>query len=126
MKLLRTKHVVELTGLSRMTIYRMEKSGSFPARRQLGSNSVAWIEDDVAAWVRDRPSPSRRPIQQNAPAQRATPSGSGRQSMHRAKSRGIQRSLSFDGAQSRSPSSPTEKSLAEPLPQIGNATPESL
>jgi prophage regulatory protein len=57
MRLLRTKQVVELTGLSRMTIYRLEKSGVFPARRQLGSNSVAWIEEDVADWVGSRPVP---------------------------------------------------------------------
>lgn len=38
-----------------MTIYRMERDGRFPARRQLGENSVAWLEDDVMAWVRDRP-----------------------------------------------------------------------
>ncbi len=55
MRLLRTKQVVELTGLSRMTIYRLEKSGAFPARRQLGSNSVAWLEEDVSAWVGSRP-----------------------------------------------------------------------
>lgn len=59
MKLLRTKQVVQLTGLSRMTIYRLEKSGTFPARRQLGLNSVAWLEDDVAAWVGTRPRPGR-------------------------------------------------------------------
>jgi prophage regulatory protein len=57
MRLLRTKQVVELTGLSRMTIYRLEKSGAFPARRQLGSNSVGWIEEDVADWVGSRPVP---------------------------------------------------------------------
>jgi prophage regulatory protein len=57
MRLLRTKQVVELTGLSRMTIYRLEKSGAFPARRQLGSNSVAWLEEDVSAWVGSRPMP---------------------------------------------------------------------
>lgn len=59
MRLLRTKQVVQLTGLSRMTIYRLEKSGTFPARRQLGQNSVAWLEDDVAAWVGTRPQPAR-------------------------------------------------------------------
>jgi prophage regulatory protein len=57
MKLLRTKQVVQLTGLSRMTLYRLEKAGSFPSRRQLGCNSVAWLEDDVAAWVSNRPRP---------------------------------------------------------------------
>lgn len=60
MRLLRTKQVVELTGLSRMTIYRLEKSGAFPARRQLGANSVGWIDEDVSNWVENRPRPRRR------------------------------------------------------------------
>ncbi len=59
MKLLRTKQVVQVTGLSRMTIYRLEKSGAFPARRQLGLNSVAWLEQDVTAWVGSRPVPGQ-------------------------------------------------------------------
>lgn len=60
MKLLRTKRIVEITGLSRMTIYRMERDGRFPARRQLGANSVAWLEEDVAEWVRRRPTTRMR------------------------------------------------------------------
>ena len=56
MKLLRIREVMEITGLSRMTIYRMEKAGDFPSRRRLGTNSVAWIEGEVNAWVEARPS----------------------------------------------------------------------
>ncbi len=55
MKLLRTKEVVEVTRLSRMTIYRMEKAGTFPARRQLGARSVAWTETEVHEWIESRP-----------------------------------------------------------------------
>ena len=55
MKLLRIKQVIEATGLSRMTLWRLEKAGHFPARRQLGANSVAWLESDVTAWIESRP-----------------------------------------------------------------------
>ena len=41
MKFLRIKHVMQLTGLSRMTIYRLELAGEFPKRRRLSKNSVA-------------------------------------------------------------------------------------
>lgn len=95
MKLLRTKHVLELTGLSRMTIYRMEKSGSFPARRQLGTNSVAWIEDDVAAWVRERPTPrarTTRPTSLQAGIPASTPATRRRT---QTKPRGQQGTLAF-------------------------------
>jgi prophage regulatory protein len=56
MQLLRTKQVTTMTGLSRMTIYRMERDGLFPARRKLGKNSVAWLEEDIREWIRSRPS----------------------------------------------------------------------
>ena len=55
MRLLRMKQVVTMTGLSRMTIYRLEAAGQFPARRRLGTNSVGWIEEDVAMWIASRP-----------------------------------------------------------------------
>jgi len=48
MKLLRTQQVIQVTGLSHMTIWRLERSGEFPKRRRLGRISVAWIEDDIS------------------------------------------------------------------------------
>ncbi len=56
MRLLRTKHVMAMTGLSRMTIYRFERAGLFPARRKLGENSVGWIDEEIASWIESRPS----------------------------------------------------------------------
>jgi prophage regulatory protein len=55
MKFLRIRQVMQLTGLSRMTIYRLELSGRFPKRRRLSKNSVAWLESDVQAWAESRP-----------------------------------------------------------------------
>ena len=55
MKFLRIRQVMQLTGLSRMTIYRLERDGRFPKRRQLSQNSVAWLEADIAAWAESRP-----------------------------------------------------------------------
>jgi prophage regulatory protein len=54
-RLLRLTEVMALTGLSRMTIWRLERSGEFPARRQLGRHSVAWLESDVHVWIESRP-----------------------------------------------------------------------
>jgi prophage regulatory protein len=59
MKLLRIKELIHVTGLSRMTIYRLERSGHFPKRRRLGQNSVAWLEEDVALWIASRPAVQR-------------------------------------------------------------------
>jgi prophage regulatory protein len=55
MKFLRIRQVMQLTGLSRMTIYRLELAGRFPKRRRLSQNSVAWLESDIAAWADSRP-----------------------------------------------------------------------
>jgi prophage regulatory protein len=55
MKFLRIRQVMQLTGLSRMTIYRLELAGRFPKRRRLSENSVAWLESDIAAWADSRP-----------------------------------------------------------------------
>ena len=48
MKFLRIRQVMQLTGLSRMTIYRLELAGEFPKRRQLSKHSVAWLDSDIA------------------------------------------------------------------------------
>ena len=46
---------MQLTGLSRMTIYRLEIAGEFPKRRQLSKNSVAWLDTDITEWAESRP-----------------------------------------------------------------------
>jgi len=55
MKFLRIGQVMQLTGLSRMTIYRLELAGEFPKRRRLSKNSVAWLDTDIAQWAESRP-----------------------------------------------------------------------
>lgn len=46
---------MQVTGLSRMTIYRLELAGEFPKRRQLSKNSVAWLDTDLTQWAESRP-----------------------------------------------------------------------
>jgi len=46
--------VKSLTGLSRTTVWRLEKSGQFPPRRQLGAKSVAWLQSELTSWVESR------------------------------------------------------------------------
>jgi len=55
MKMLRLPEVIEATGLSRPTIYRLEAKGEFPKRRRLGRNSIGWIEEEIHAWIQARP-----------------------------------------------------------------------
>lgn len=39
---------------SRPHIWRREREGTFPRRVKLGGNRVAWIEDEIDAWVEAR------------------------------------------------------------------------
>ena len=38
-------------GYSKCQIWRLEKSGEFPRRINLGANRVAWIEQEIDAWL---------------------------------------------------------------------------
>ncbi len=55
MGILRTKAVCGRTGLSRTTIWRLERSGIFPQRIRLGPNSVGWREAEIREWIESRP-----------------------------------------------------------------------
>jgi prophage regulatory protein len=54
LRLLRCREVEERTGLSRSTIWRLEHRNAFPRRIQVSVNVVAWLEDEVAAWIQSR------------------------------------------------------------------------
>jgi prophage regulatory protein len=53
--LLRTKKVVELTGLHRVTLWRWCRTGRFPSPVQIGEKAVAWRAAEVLAWIAARP-----------------------------------------------------------------------
>ena len=55
MPILRTPDVMKATGLSRTTLWRLERSGRFPKRVRLGPNSVGWVERGVSGWIDARP-----------------------------------------------------------------------
>src|SRR5579859_3201057 len=51
LKLLRFPAVRERTGLSRSTIWRLERQGTFPRHHRISASAVAWVEDDIAKWI---------------------------------------------------------------------------
>lgn len=51
---LRLPQVLEGTGLSKTSIYRMIKRGQFPAPARLSERVVAWDEAAVCAWLNER------------------------------------------------------------------------
>jgi prophage regulatory protein len=53
-RLIRFREVQEKVGLSRTTIWRAERDGKFPNRKQIGKNSIAWLETDIDAWIESK------------------------------------------------------------------------
>ena len=54
-QLLRFADVQALVGLSRSTVWRLEKAAKFPRRRQISPGTVAWPKEEVEAWLQSRP-----------------------------------------------------------------------
>ena len=49
--LLKWSQVIELTGLSKSTIKRRIRTGTFPLPLDLGGNCRAWKNIDIERWV---------------------------------------------------------------------------
>lgn len=53
-KIIRLKTVIEMTGLSRSTIYDYMARGLFPRQITLGENSRGWLYSEVVEWLEAR------------------------------------------------------------------------
>lgn len=58
MRVLRVKHVRELTGLDDVTIWRLETQGQCPRRFKLHDNgtAVGWLQGEWLDWIAARAS----------------------------------------------------------------------
>ena len=54
-RLLRVGDVLELTTLSRTSLYKQVRQGRFPKPRRVGPNSVRWLEAEVIDWLTSLP-----------------------------------------------------------------------
>lgn len=52
--LLRFPDIKKATGLSRTTIWRLERNGQFPKRRKLSTHSVGWLREEFEDWAKTR------------------------------------------------------------------------
>ena len=66
LRFLRFPAVRARTGLSRTTIWRLERQGDFPRHVRISRNAVAWAEHEVADWIRFKLGPS--PTHYDGPA----------------------------------------------------------
>ncbi len=54
-QMLRAPEVMARTGLSRVTIWRRVRAGTFPAPTELGENSIGWPASVITEWLDSRP-----------------------------------------------------------------------
>lgn len=54
-QILREKEVIKVVGLSRTSIWRKERLGTFPRRVKLGAGgrAIGWLRCDVEAWLQE-------------------------------------------------------------------------
>ena len=52
---LRWREVQSITGLSKTTVWRLQKKGQFPKNYRLGENSVGIRASELAEWMQSRP-----------------------------------------------------------------------
>ena len=54
-RLLTCEEVEHRVRLSRSSLYRKIRKGTFPASIQIGERAVRWREDEIVAWIESRP-----------------------------------------------------------------------
>lgn len=65
-RILPWSQVKVISGLSRTTVWRLQKTGDFPASVQVSPNRVGWWQSEILEWRRSRlprrlPEPRARP-----------------------------------------------------------------
>jgi prophage regulatory protein len=54
-RILRLKHVIEITGLGRTSIYDLMAAGKFPRNKSIaGTNACGWDSRVVEAWLTEQ------------------------------------------------------------------------
>lgn len=52
--LIKRREVLARTALANSTLYRLMAAGEFPQSIQIGPRAVAWVEEEVDAWIEER------------------------------------------------------------------------
>ncbi len=52
-KLLRFPTIRGITGLSRTTIWRKERDGTFPRHKKISAQCVGWLNSEIMTWLQN-------------------------------------------------------------------------
>lgn len=55
LRILRLGDIIRMTGLSKATLYRRIRAGSFPRPVRLGPRARGWREEEVRDWLETLP-----------------------------------------------------------------------
>jgi len=50
-RIVREPELLKIVGLSRSSVYRQERAGTFPQRRRIGPHSVGWLYSHIQQWM---------------------------------------------------------------------------
>ncbi len=53
-RLLKLDEVMNMTGLSKSSVYHQMNKGTFPRPINIGVKSVAWLETDIQLWIKNK------------------------------------------------------------------------
>ena len=59
MRILRLPEVLRITGLSRASIYRLVRFGTFPPSVKLTARTIGWYSTDIETWIAARAATSK-------------------------------------------------------------------
>ncbi len=54
-RIVRMAEVMRLTGLSKSTIHRRYRAGTFPRPLRLGPQSIGWLREELVEWLESLP-----------------------------------------------------------------------
>jgi prophage regulatory protein len=54
LRFLRLPEVLQRTGLSRDSVYRMARRGEFPKPHKISARASGWLDAEIAAWIESR------------------------------------------------------------------------
>jgi prophage regulatory protein len=61
-RIIRLKTVLHRSGLSRSTVYRKIKEGTFPPQVKVSMNGAGWSETELNRWIANPPRYRPKPI----------------------------------------------------------------
>lgn len=53
-KILRPRHVYELLGIPKSTLYPWIRNGEFPKPLKIGKRAVGWTEETINNWILEK------------------------------------------------------------------------